>query len=123
MQNTFNSTKITTKRLMKFTINKNQNIKMWDSFGVKGTNYKNILDHLISGRLKEGYNQYQANNNPTQSDIRQYSTLNDQIHVVLLAISVEHLKEQKDMEQVEWLLKQLGVKYRLEPIIILTKAD
>jgi len=55
---------------MKFTINKNQNIKMWDSFGVKGTNYKNILDHLISGRLKEGYNQYQANNNPTQSDIR-----------------------------------------------------
>jgi hypothetical protein len=56
MQNTFNSKHITTKRLMKFTINKNQNIKIWDSFGVKGTNYKNILGPLISGRLKEGYN-------------------------------------------------------------------
>ncbi len=41
---------------MKFAINKNQTIKIWDSFGIKGTNYNNILDPLINGKLKEGYN-------------------------------------------------------------------
>jgi len=57
MQNTFNSKEITTKRLMKFTMNKNQNIKIWDCFGIKH-NYGNILDPLINGKLKEGYGKY-----------------------------------------------------------------
>ena len=59
MQNTFNSTEITTKRLMKFSINKTHSIKIWDSFGLKGNNYHNILAPILKGKLKEGYNKYQ----------------------------------------------------------------
>jgi len=123
VQNTFNSEDITTKRMVKFTINKNQTIKIWDSFGVKGNNYRKILKHLVTGRLKEGYNKYQQDNNPVVADLRQNCNLNDCIHAVLIAVSVETTKQPEKMKELHWIMNELENKYFIQPIVILTKCD
>ena len=50
-----NNSSITTKKLLKHKVNTNQNISIWDCFGIQNQNYDKIINHLMEGRLKEGF--------------------------------------------------------------------
>ncbi len=67
LHNTMNHKNIVTRKLQKFKINSKQTISIWDCFGIGGNNYDQIIQYLMDGRLKEGYDSYYGSHRPHQS--------------------------------------------------------